>query len=115
MFANYNETLQINIVYYIPWHSYSSKQCDRAPSQYITKMHGYIQAVCQDSKIPGIEYYAGPLAQCKECGKKEVVEFVQYKDGQSHRIPSPHCSLCFKRYDVDSLLKAQVSNLIGLD
>lgn len=85
-------------------HNNSSEQCnDGDIIQYITKIHTeYLQRICQDSNLQGLEYSGGLLAKCETCKEEEVVGFVKYEDGKSHPTmlsPSLQCSFCFHKYE----------------
>ena len=82
---------------------------ERPPSYYITKVHTeYLQKICQDSNLQGLEYYGGPLVKC-DCGEEEIVEFVGYADGRTQKPRFElWCTSCPKKHDVDELLKPQV-------
>lgn len=85
--------------------------CDeKAPSQFITKIHSeYLKRICEGSNLEGLEYYGGPLVKCELCaGEKRLIRFVGYKEG-TEQDSEEVCPECLKEFDVDSVLKLQVN------
>lgn len=80
------------------------------PVQFINIIHEkYLYKICKESGLEGLAYYGAPEVKCK-CGLE--LRCVEYDNGKEIIVTKEcgevQCTICKKKYDVNSLMVSDI-------